>query len=384
MAKLKKVDEYAKGDIDPVYVELAGRIRSADPAYTPYLLRKMFPLEIAKIVRELPAPLEELAAKFNLKKEELEKTLQELVAKGYLIKTAKGIKPFSACPQLNDIMMANPDYDHEHDEEFLTLLNEVLYGDFFCKSEYKGYLDFKAAFGKQFMRVIPKWKAIKDIPGVMPCEDMREIFKAYEGKLCNTRCICRASNNIRQHQEHFRKCAIHEGTLPSEGHCNHFGKIAEYYSEVMGFAPYLTAEQMLKSIEPLENGRTYHIGPNRRDVNFVCNCCECCNVAWPIRQLKPGRPEELSDVLAPSRFISTIGKEKCTGCGICETKCAFDAITIEDNKAHINAKRCFGCGNCVINCPDEALKLKLVRPAEHIAVEGGPSVVEAGVFEITE
>ena len=177
--------------------------------------------------------------------------------------------------------MANPDYDDEHDEEFMTLIYKVLFSDFFCDDQVKAYSGFRAATGHQIFRVIPRWKAIKDIPGVMPCEDMREIVRAYEGKLCNTRCICRTSSAAAKVQQHFRKCAVHEGTLPLEGHCNHLGYIAEYYAEVMGFTPYLTIEQMIESLEPLEKSRGYHMGPNRRDVNFICNCCECCHVAFP-------------------------------------------------------------------------------------------------------
>jgi hypothetical protein len=37
--------------------------------------------------------------------------------------------------------------------------------------------------GEPQTRVVPKWKTIKDIPGVMPCEDIREILKAYDGRL---------------------------------------------------------------------------------------------------------------------------------------------------------------------------------------------------------
>ena len=378
-----KGKENAKGQtVDPVYIELARRIAAADPTYTPLLLRKMFPLEIARIVRELPAPVEELAAKFNLDKEVLGKTLQELVVKGYLVKTAKGPKLFSFAAQFNDITMANPDYDDEHDEEFMTLIYKVLFSDFFCDDQVKAYSGFRAATGHQIFRVIPRWKAIKDIPGVMPCEDMREIVRAYEGKLCNTRCICRTSSAAAKVQQHFRKCAVHEGTLPLEGHCNHLGYIAEYYAEVMGFTPYLTIEQMIESLEPLEKSRGYHMGPNRRDVNFICNCCECCHVAFPIRKTRPGEPEALDVVIAPSRFLSIVRDEKCSGCATCASKCAFDAIGIVDGKARINAKRCFGCGTCILNCPNEALKLKLIRPADYIPVEEGPSNVEKGIFEV--
>lgn len=53
---------------------------------------------------------------------------------------------------------------------------------------------------------------------------------------------------------------------------------------------------------------------------------------------------------------AVIDKEKCTGCGICEEKCRFDAISICD--CEINAILCDGCGVCVISCSEEAIRLE--------------------------
>ncbi len=53
---------------------------------------------------------------------------------------------------------------------------------------------------------------------------------------------------------------------------------------------------------------------------------------------------------------AVIDKEKCTGCGICEENCRFDAISISDRE--INHILCDGCGVCVITCPEEAVSLK--------------------------
>lgn len=53
-----------------------------------------------------------------------------------------------------------------------------------------------------------------------------------------------------------------------------------------------------------------------------------------------------------------IDKEKCTACGLCETSCAFGAITVEGDCAVVNAS-CTLCGACVENCPVEALALDI-------------------------
>lgn len=52
-----------------------------------------------------------------------------------------------------------------------------------------------------------------------------------------------------------------------------------------------------------------------------------------------------------------IDAAKCTFCGICRTKCRFEAIKM--NKAHyeIDEYACEGCGVCEISCPARAISL---------------------------
>lgn len=51
---------------------------------------------------------------------------------------------------------------------------------------------------------------------------------------------------------------------------------------------------------------------------------------------------------ASLRNICEIG---CIGCKICVKTCKYDAITVEDNLAHINYDKCTGCGECAEKCP---------------------------------
>ncbi len=52
-----------------------------------------------------------------------------------------------------------------------------------------------------------------------------------------------------------------------------------------------------------------------------------------------------------------IHSEKCTACGICESSCAFGAITVQDDCAVVN-ESCTLCGACVENCPTQALHIE--------------------------
>jgi len=52
------------------------------------------------------------------------------------------------------------------------------------------------------------------------------------------------------------------------------------------------------------------------------------------------------------RCISAKGKK----CGICATKCPYNAITVEVGKAaQVTAAKCHGCGSCVAECPHNAI-----------------------------
>lgn len=51
-----------------------------------------------------------------------------------------------------------------------------------------------------------------------------------------------------------------------------------------------------------------------------------------------------------------IKKRKCKRCNLCKTRCAVNAITIDD-KPFINHEVCIGCGACVSICPHKAVSI---------------------------
>lgn len=47
----------------------------------------------------------------------------------------------------------------------------------------------------------------------------------------------------------------------------------------------------------------------------------------------------------------------CIGCMMCTKQCEHDAITVENNIAHIDYDKCVGCGKCAEKCPKKIIHL---------------------------
>jgi MinD superfamily P-loop ATPase len=65
-------------------------------------------------------------------------------------------------------------------------------------------------------------------------------------------------------------------------------------------------------------------------------------------------PEIIETQQFKASKIAVIDEAKCTGCGGCREKCAFDAITFN---LKVDAIACEGCGVCAITCPANAITL---------------------------
>ncbi len=61
--------------------------------------------------------------------------------------------------------------------------------------------------------------------------------------------------------------------------------------------------------------------------------------------------------VASEGTTSRVDKDKCLGCGVCETICPFHAIKLgEDGFAEVIASTCKGCGACAASCPAKAIQ----------------------------
>jgi len=60
--------------------------------------------------------------------------------------------------------------------------------------------------------------------------------------------------------------------------------------------------------------------------------------------------------------VAEVNKEKCIGCGICETLCAYQAHMLKKTekgyRSEVISAYCKGCGSCAASCPQQAIIMK--------------------------
>jgi heterodisulfide reductase subunit A len=79
------------------------------------------------------------------------------------------------------------------------------------------------------------------------------------------------------------------------------------------------------------------------------------------------------DKVIKEPVVATIDVDICSGCGLCESVCSFDALHLDEKKKRMTVQEavCKGCGACAATCPSGAISLKHFRPSQVLAwVEG--------------
>ena len=337
--------------LDPVYKELAAKLGQGNSNTVPQILDRLANLEQARIVRELPAPSEEIAKRLHLDKAVVDGHLQELVEKGLVFPTKKGPQMARNVEQLHDAALGNPKYDEQLGGEYFDLFAEFMDREI-LDDMVKTYVSGDVPK----WRIIPRWKSIQNIPGTLPNEDIREILKSQE-TLALLHCPCK-----REHRS--RKCGV-----PVEV-CINVGRTAQYNIN-RGAGKKITFEEALRVIEETDKYPMVHFSLNQAEVNqLVCNCHWCC--CAPLGHMFRQDKYKITDGVAKSRFEAVVDSEKCQGCRTCLKKCQFGAAQmsydpkIGAERAAIDPEKCMGCGSCAVSCIHQARSMKLIRPPEHV------------------
>ena len=90
-----------------------------------------------------------------------------------------------------------------------------------------------------------------------------------------------------------------------------------------------------------------------------CKACAKCIAVCP-KQLISFIPYQAKEVVSCSskdkgKDVMKACKVGCIGCMMCKKVCPNDAITVENNIAHIDPEKCTNCGLCAEKCPKKII-----------------------------
>jgi electron transport complex protein RnfB len=343
----------AGSEIDEVYKQIAKKIQGVEfSTVIPKILQKILTVEQAKLALEFPGLPEDLAAKVGRDLNSVKKDLQYMYEIGIGTPAARSGR--WNLPRNHVLLL---DKVGSHHAKFLPFLGPDyldLWDEF-----WEEHIPMRTKDGKfqppETWRIIPAYKAVRNIPDVQPWENMRSILNMAD-KIALTNCACAMRTRKKSFPMHSTEV------------CFMLSKDADYTVN-SGAGRYINIDEAVKVIENCEDAGVVHIVYNARAVvSLLCNCRPDVCVSFKLLRRFGNKDPQF---IYPSRYRSLIDEKLCDGCGTCVDWCLFGAISMVDNgkgemKAGVDAEKCMGAGNCAIKCPRKAIDLKCVRPEDYV------------------
>jgi len=348
------------------YYELAKRHKYEHSSRYRLILEFLMTPQQAEIVQALPLPPAEIAEELGIAKETVQAEIKQLFLKGVVFskdfQTLENPRFARSVVQLFEATQSILDLDAKiySIAEKMELFR--LWEEFSEREWYPEQIKQSETYTTPPYRVIPAYQSIRDLPGIEPFEDMREIVKAQD-TLAVSSCSCR-----KRRTDLGMTCAH-----AHDVNCLQFNKGAEY-AMARGTGRRLSYDDAIAIIDEIEKDGLVHNWQNDRNLTAMtvfCSCCsDCCMIWHPVQT----HGADIGKFWAKSRFQAQVDQNQCSGCQTCVERCMFEAIEMvkipgmKKLKAQINPVKCFGCGVCVLQCKPGALSMKTVRPLEHVPV----------------
>lgn len=300
--------------------------------------------------------------------EECEEYLQRLYDKGFMVKTQRGADTMwshiTFSPFQMNIRSSGNFGTYEH-----GWIPNVPYGTQYDDEAYDmNGTPWEVPF-------VASREAIKDGEEIYPYDDIEALLRR-QTKIVLGPCPCRGMLGIGLQ---FNKLdnwpedpmALADIIVPSETHpdgyhletCMTLGDVADTVLE-LGSGREISVEEAIEIYHrSLDEGLVPEHSYGKR-CESVCFCagetCVAIN-GWKAMADKKSLTQNMA-YQQVSHYTLEVDLDKCIQCGICQTRCQCDAITMDgeyDGKGGYPqvGETCFRCGLCALTCPVEARKL---------------------------
>ena len=298
-----------------------------------------------KILQALPGTAETISQATGIPEERLKPRLEKLWQKGGVSGAMGYYTLIKGLIVLRDMSVMWPEAKQEYWE---------VWEEMFTKEHERHTAHLNSKNYPPAMRVLPVEETVDSQSQILDVDSAAEVFKKAR-VISAVECACRLQA---KKTGRGQNCP----SPPGMANCYATNMVAEI-SMARGIGKQITLEEALEGLKICEEAGLVHMARNNiADDMFMCNCCACC--CHGLHMINDG---SYTGAFAPSRFQVRLDEEACTGCGECESRCQFNAITVDDI-AVIDLDKCFGCGNCVTTCPVEALSLAEIRPKDSVRV----------------
>ncbi|MCK5314190.1 MAG: 4Fe-4S binding protein [Anaerolineales bacterium] len=284
--------------------------------------------EMAIQLQPMPEFPTDIAKRIGKGSEETEALLLEMSKKGQILRLGKpGEHKYMAAPFMVGIIEFQLKRFTKEMVEDLEAFQPILMEHTWLKGETRE------------LRTIPIDKTVTDISEVMPYESAEAIIKSSK-YISVADCMCRKISKVKG-----EPC-----NRPMEV-CLQFDGATHFYVD-NGLGRRIDQEEALALLKKgVDSSLVIQVG-SPQNPGGMCMCCGCC-----CKPLTAYKKTDKPALFANSNYFAAVDEDACTACGICESRCQMDAITVEDY-SQVDLDRCIGCGLCVVTCDFDAILLQ--------------------------